>query len=340
MNKNSYKFNSSPQSKIANTILFLLAFLLFNNVVYAEPITIRFSHVVNDNATKGQMAITFKKLIKERLGDEVLKVEIYNNSSLVNDDELADALINGRVEMGVPSISKLKKFSKRLQVFDIPFIFVSTEAVENFMDGPYGKRMLQLLKNRGLIGLGFMDSGMKQISAKTPIKLPSDLKGLRYRIMNSDVLEAQFRQIQAIPLRKPYSKVYSLLKDNKIDGQENTWSNMFSKKFYEHQPYIIESNHGYLGSIVLTSTKFWESIPSGIKPVVEKSLKESLEYGNTLAKERALSDRERIIKSGLTKIHLMTLEERKQWVTAMQPVWKSYEDEIGSELIQAAASSR
>ncbi|MGH1539055.1 MAG: DctP family TRAP transporter solute-binding subunit [Arenicella sp.] len=340
MKKNSYKFNSSPQSKIVNITLFLLTFLMFNNAVYAEPITIRFSHVVNSETPKGQLASNFKQLVKERLGDEVVKVEIYDNSSLVNDDELADALINGQVEMGVPAISKLKKYSKRLQVFDIPFIFVSPEAVDNFVKGQYGKRMLRLVESKGLTGLGFLSSGMKQLSAKTPIKLPEDLKGLRYRIMNSDVLEAQFLQLDAVPLRKPFSQVYSLLRDNKIDGQENTWISVYAKKLHEHQPYFIESNHGYLGSMVLTSTKFWKSIPSEIRPVVEKSLAEALEYGNNVAKEKTISDREKIELSNKTNIHLMTIEERKKWVAAMQPVWKSYENEIGSELIQAAASAR
>lgn len=326
----------------ARLLLLLSGLLMAANAVVAsnQPLVIRFSHVVTQDTPKGHLASRFKQLLKQRLGDERVRVEIYESSSLFNDDELADALVNGRVEMGVPAISKLKKYSKRLQVFDIPFIFVSTEAVDNFVKGPYGERMLRLVEPKGLLGLGFLGSGMKQLSANKPIKLPEDLKGLRYRIMNSDVLDAQFRQVGAIPVRKPFSKVYSSLANNEIDGQENTWISVYSKKLHEHQRYFIESNHGYLGSMVLTSKRFWDSIPDDIKPVVEQSLAEALEHANQVAKAKGTLDRDKIVSANTSDIHKMTIDERKAWVRAMQPVWNSYADEIGSELIQAAASAR
>ena len=193
------------------------------------------------------MARKFQQLLSERLGDEVASVVIYPNSSLYGDNEVGDELLKGNVELAAPSVSKLKKYTKRLQVFDIPFLFVTPESADNFLRGPYGKRMLRLVGRKGLLGLGFLNNGMKQLSASTPIRRPEDVKGLKFRIMNSDVLAAQFEQIGAIPMRKPFSQVYSLLQSQEIDGQENTWSNIYSKKFYEYQPHIIESNHGYLG---------------------------------------------------------------------------------------------
>jgi len=322
-------------------ITIISIFCLFQNfTAIAAPLEFRIAHEVAEDTPKGQMALRFKELIDKRLGNDVLNVKIYPDSSLVNDKKIGEWLLNGQVEMGAPSVSKLKKYTKRLQVFDIPFLFVSPEAADNFIKGPYGKRMLRLVRSKGLLGLGFLNNGMKQLSATKPIKTPGDFEDLKFRIMNSDVLEAQFKQINAVPLRTPFSKVYSLLKNNEIDGQENTWSNIYSKKFYEFQPYMIESNHGYLGYMVITSAKFWDSLPENIKPIVSQSLEEAIDHGNKIALEKAIGDKDKILETGASAIHTLTVEERKAWVTAMQPVWNSYKDEIGSELIQAAASAR
>jgi C4-dicarboxylate-binding protein DctP len=321
-------------------LIILSLLLLPVSVTSAEPIKIRFSHIVAEDTPKGKMALRFKSLVQQRLGNEKVVVDIYPNSTLFGDNNVVDELLNNNVELAAPSMSKLKKFTKRVQVLDIPFLFVSPEAANNFLKGPYGKRMLRLVSNKGLIGLGYLNNGMKQLSANSPIQVPTDIQGLRFRIMNSDVLEAQFNQVGAKPVRKPFKEVYNLLKTKEIDGQENTWSNIFSKKFYEYQPHIIESNHGYLGYMVMSSKSFWESMPVEIKEIVEKSLADALEYGNEVALEKVVSDRANILATGKSDIHIMSLAERRAWVTAMQPVWKSYENEIGSELILAAASAR
>ena len=92
--------------------------------------------------------------------------------------------------------------------------------------------------------------------------------------------------------------------------------------------------------MIITSAKFWQTIPADIKPTIEKSLAEAIDFGNRIALKKTAEDRQNIVDTGKSEIHIMSLDERKAWVTAMQPVWQSYENEIGSELIQAAASAR
>ena len=91
---------------------------------------------------------------------------------------------------------------------------------------------------------------MKQLSAYSPLKVPADAKGKKFRIQTSDILAAQFEQVGGVPLKKPFSEVFTLLQTRAIDGTENPWSNIYSKKFFEAQPYITESNHGVLDYIV------------------------------------------------------------------------------------------
>ncbi len=166
--------------------------------------------------------------------------------------------------------------------------------------------------------------------------MPDDAAGQKFRIMSSDVLVEQFHAVKASPQKKPFSEVFTLLQTKAIDGQENTWSNIYSKKFYEVQDYISASDHGYLGYLVVSSQEFWNGLPADVRPVVEKALAEAIEFGNQIALQKSVDDRKAIEASGRSTIIDLKPEERQQWVTAMKPVWKKFENEIGKDVIDAA----
>jgi C4-dicarboxylate-binding protein DctP len=162
---------------------------------------------------------------------------------------------------------------------------------------------------------------------------------LKFRIQTSDVLAAQFEALGAVPLKKPFSEVFTLLQTKAIDGQENTWSNIYSQKFFEVQPYITESNHGLIDYLVVTSAEFWNGMPEDIRTEVKKALDDAIAFGNKVAEEKDMSDKQRIIDSKRSEIITLTPEERAQWVEVMKPVWKQFEEEIGKDLIDAAYAS-
>ncbi len=315
--------------------ILMVAGLLLASQVYADPIVIKFSHVVAENTPKGQMANRFKALIAERLGDKVL-VEVYPNSQLFGDNKVLEAMLLNDVQMAAPSLSKFKRYTKKLQLFDLPFLFNDIDAVDRFQQSAQGKTLLHAVEKKGLIGLGYLHNGMKQLSASKPLRVPADAKGLKFRIMASDVLAAQFEALGATPLKKPFSEVFTLLQTKAIDGQENTWSNIYSKKFYEVQPYITESNHGVLDYMVVTSKEFWMGLPEELRSEIKQALDESIAFGNQVALEKAVSDKQAIITSKRSEIIELTPEERAQWVAAMKPVWKQFEKQIGPSLIEAA----
>jgi len=307
-------------------------------VAQAKEIVIKFSHVVAENTPKGQMANKFRDLVAERLPGKV-KVEVYPNSQLFTDKKVLEAMLLGDVQLAAPSLSKFKKYTKKLQLFDLPFLFKDMNAVEKFQNGPAGQKLLQATRKKGLIGLGYLHNGLKQLSASKPLKVPADANGLKFRIMSSDVLQAQFEAVKANPLKKPFSEVFTLLQTKAIDGQENTWSNIYSKKFFEVQEYITESNHGALDYMVVSSAEFWDSMPDGIRMTVKKSLDEAIAHGNKVAAGKAVTDRQKIIDSGRSKVIQLTDAERQQWVDAMKPVWAKFEGQIGKDLIDAAVKS-
>ncbi|OOY35807.1 C4-dicarboxylate ABC transporter [Solemya velum gill symbiont] len=304
----------------------------------AAPITIKFSHVVAENTPKGQMANKFKDLIAERMGDKVV-VEVFPNSQLFGDNKVLEAMLLGDVQIAAPSLSKFKKYTKALQVYDLPFLFKDMAAVERFQKSDAGVKLLTSLESKGLVGLGYLHNGLKQLSASKPLRTPADASKLKFRIMSSDVLAAQFEAVEAVPLKKPFSEVFTLLQTRAIDGQENTWSNIFSKKFFEVQPYITESNHGVLDYMVVTSAEFWNGMDADTRNGVQQALNEALVFGNEIAAQKAVEDRQKIIDSGRSEVLSLSDAERAQWVEAMKPVWKQFEGDIGADLIEAAAAS-
>ncbi len=316
------------------------ASLMLSNAVMAEPINIRFAHVVSPDAPKGRMAQKFKELVQQRLGNDKVTVTIYPNSTLFSDSKVLSGMLDGAVELAAPSLSKLKKYSTRFQVFDLPFVFSSPIAAEKFLGGEYGVRLLDSLKPNGFQGLGYLNNGMRQLSSNTIMRKPDDISGLKFRYSGSDVAKSWLASTGAKPLKISFSKVYGKLESKEIDGQMNVWSNILSKRFYEHQKYIVESDHSYLAYVILSSDKFWNSLPSDIRPVLEASMKDAIAFGNDIARQKVVSDRQKVIEAGTSEIYKLTVAERQAWTEAMLPVWKKYESEIGSGLIQAAASQR
>ena len=304
----------------------------------AAPITIKFAHVVAENTPKGQAANKFRDLVAERLADKVV-VEVFPSSQLFGDDAVLEAMLLGDVQLAAPSLSKFERYTKSLQVFDLPFLFKDMAAAEKFQKSEAGQKLLSSMESKGLLGLGYIHNGLKQISASKPLRVPADANGLKFRIQTSDVLAAQFQALGAVPLKKPFSEVFTLLQTKAIDGQENTWSNIYSQKFFEVQPYITESNHGLIDYLVVTSAEFWNGLPDDLRPEIKKALDEAIAFGNQVAADKDLSDRQRVVDSKRSEIIVLTPEERAQWVEAMKPVWKQFEEEIGKDLIDAAYGS-
>ncbi len=321
---------------IGSLLLAATAFTPITSI--ARTVDIKFSHVVAENTPKGIMAMKFKELVEQRLPGQVT-VSVYPNSQLFNDNKVLEAMLLGDVQMAAPSLSKFQSFTKKLQVFDLPFLFRDIDAVDRFQQSETGKSLLRSIENRGLIGLGYLHNGMKQLSSNDPIVTPEQIKGKKFRIMTSDVLQAQFEQVDAIPLKKPFSEVFTLLQTRAIDGQENTWSNTYSKKFYEVQPFITASNHGVLDYLVVTSAEFWLGLPDELRTEIKRALDDAIAYGNEMSKNKANEDRKLIEDSGVTKVMELTDEQRQAWVQAMKPVWKKFERQIGKDVINAAVEA-
>jgi len=299
------------------------------------PIVIKFSHVVAPDTPKGRGAERFKQAAEQRTQGRV-KVEIYPNSQLFKDKEELEALQLGAVQMLAPTVSKFAPLGvKEFEVFDLPYILPDRAAIKKITQGPVGQQLMQKLEPRGIVGLAYWDSGFKIMSANKPLRMPEDFRGLKMRIQSSKVLEAQFRALKSLPQVMAFSEVYQAMQTGAIDGSENTPSNMFTQKHFEVQKHITLSDHGYIGYAVITSRKFWDSLPADIRAALTEAMKDATDYANQVA-ERDNNDAIAAMKaSGKSEFHTPTDTERQAWRAAMAPVYDEMASRIGRDLIDA-----
>ena len=301
----------------------------------AGETVIKFSHVTNtDKHPKGIAATLLAARINEEMNGKAC-MEVFPNSTLYDDNKVLEALLQGDVQLAAPSLSKFEKFTKQFRIFDLPFMFENIEAVDAFQASDAGQALLDSMQRRGLQGLTFWHNGMKQMSANKPLRKPTDADGLKFRVMSSDVLVAQMKAIGGSPQKMAFSEVYGALQQKVVDGQENTWSNIYGKKFFEVQDGITETNHGIIDYLVVTNVDWLEGLKPDVRDQFLKILAEVTKTRNAESYAVNQANKKYIIEAG-GKVLKLSDAERQQWVKAMTPVWKQFEKDVGEEAINAA----
>lgn len=324
--------------KIRAMLSFIPLFCFTLIAAGAEPIVIRFSHVVAEQTPKGSGASRFQQLVEEKLAGRV-KVEVFPRAKLYNDDEVFIALLNGDVQLAAPSLSKFSVITKALELYDLPFLFNDLAAVERFQGGEIGQRLLHALDDKGFKGLGYWPNGMRVISANKPLRSPADLRGLTLRIEPSKVIAEQYQRLGAIPVKLSFAHTRDALRRELVEGQENSWSNIYSQGFQTLQTNITETNHSFQGYMLITSKAFWNGLPTDVRGELETILAQVTEEVKAQAAEQARQDRQAIIAAGKPKVIALTDEERELWRQAMTPVWTSFTPAIGPTVIAAAQAA-
>ena len=298
-------------------------------------IVIKFSHVTNtDKHPKGIAASLLQERVNEEMNGKAC-MEVYPQSTLYNDDQVLEAILQGDVQMAAPSLSKFEQFTKQFRIFDLPFMFANVDAVDAFQASETGQAMKESMTRRGLLGLEFWHNGMKQMSADVPLMSPSDANGLKFRVQNSDVLKAQMAALGGSPQPMAFSEVYGALQTGVVDGQENTWSNIYGQKFFEVQDGITETNHGIIDYLVVTGVDWWDSLDGDVRDQLATILSEVTATRNGESTRVNEEAKQAIIDAGGT-VRSLTPEQRAEWVAVMKPVWDEFKDDVGQENIDAA----
>jgi C4-dicarboxylate-binding protein DctP len=304
-----------------------------------QTFEIKFSHVVTPQTPKGQAAEKFKEVIDRECGDRI-NVEIFANSELFGDKDELQALQSGSVQMLAPASAKFTTIAPQLQVLDLPFLFDSVEDIPEVAspDTAAGQAIFEneALASKNIKVLNLWDNGLKQLSSNTQMGKPEDLKGLKFRIQPSDVLRDQFAAWGAGSTPLAFAEVYNALQQGVVDGQENPYSNIESQNMHTVQKHITESNHGYIGYVLVINQKFYDSLPSELQECVDTASQESSEFNREVAADINREAKKTIEEAGTTTITNLDEAQRQAFKDAVVPsVWQKHADVIGQDLIDA-----
>ncbi len=301
-------------------------------------IVIKFSHVVSAvGHPKGDAATLLAARINAEM-DGTACMEVFPNSTLFDDNKVMEALLLGDVQLAAPSLSKFESFTLKYRLFDLPFLFSDLEAVARFTASDEGKGMLSAINPVGYVGLGYWFSGLKQFSATRPLLTPSDAEGLKFRVQTSDVAVAMIEAMGGSAQKLAFAEVYGALQTGVVDGQENTWSNIYTRKFFEVQDGVTETNHQLLAYLLVTSDEWLNSLDADVRDQFLSIVNDVTVEANLSVADKEAANRQNILDAGGT-IRELTSEQRQEWVDTMRPVWSLFEDDIGADLIAAAVAA-
>ena len=300
-------------------------------------IVIKFAHDVAETHPKGVAANDLANRVNTQMNG-VACMQVFPNSTLFDDDKVKEAMLLGDVQLAAPSLSKFEAYTKKYRLFDLPFLFNDLAAVNRFYKTDAAQSLKHTLEDVGFEGLDFWASGIKQFSAKKPLLVPSDANGLKFRIQPSDVALAMVEAMGASGQKLAFKEVYGALQTGVVDGQENSWCNIYTQKFYEVQDGITETNHSLLGYLVITSKEWLDSLDEDVRKQFLQLVDDTTENFNASIAEKEKGCRQNIIDAGST-VRELTPEQRAEWVETMKPVWAQFEGDVGKDMIDAAVAS-
>jgi len=204
----------------------------------------------------------------------------------------------------------------------LPFVFRSVEHMRKVLDGPVGEEILKSMESQGLVGLAFYDSGARSFyTVKKPIRTLADMKGLKIRVIQSDLFVAMVEALGANPTPMPYGEVYTALKTGIVDAAENNWPSYESSRHFEAAKYYNLSEHSLAPEVLVFSKKVWDTLPPADQAMLRQAAKESVPYMRKLWDEREVKSRGVVEKAG---IQTVTLANKKEFVDAMAPVYARF----------------
>jgi len=299
----------------------------------SDQIVFKFSHVVAENTPKGRAAAKFADLVEEK-SNGTIKIVVFPNGSLYTDIEEINALKEEQVHIIAPSTSKLGRLSSEWGVLDLPFAFPTYEAIEAGIHGPIGEHLLNSLQKEGLKGLAHWSNGFKQFTTNLgPIVAPQDMKGQTFRIMQSEVIQAQFDLLGAKAQQESFNSTYNLIEEGKVNAEENTISNIYSKKFYNVQKHLTISNHGYLGYAVMMDQQVWNQQTENTKQILLEAMQETTDWNDQNSIKMNEEQLELIKQNSSIEIHELTAKEKRHWMQSLEPVYEEFSEIIGEELV-------
>ncbi len=309
-------------------ILLVAVACFFATAIAAQAKVYRLGHVVNEKDGFHVAAVKFKELVEKRSNGRI-KIQIYPNAQLGDERTLLEGLQMGSVDFAVITSGPISNFAPKFAVVDMPFLFKDAKTAYRVLDGSIGKDLLKELEKANLKGLAFAERGFRNLTNnKRPIHKPSDVKGLKIRVMQNPVYVDTFRALGANAVPMAWGDCLTALQQGTIDGQENPVNVIYAFKIYETQKYLAMTRHTYAPAVIMMGLNLWKQFSPSDQKLLLKCAQEAAEY------ERAWDNGQEAKQLDFIKAHGMTVTypDLKAFRTAVKPVYDKYRPKFGNYL--------
>lgn len=250
-----------------------------------------------------------------------ISIKVFPAAQLGEEKDTIEQTQFGVLDLNRVSLVPLNNIIPLTQIPSLPFLFSSTEHAHKVLDGPIGDEILASFAEKGLIGLAFYDSGARSFyNAVRPIKTVEDMKGMKIRVQQSDLMVGMIKALGANPTPMPFGEVYGGLQTHAIDGAENNWPSYYSTRHFEVAKYYSISEHLIVPEALMMSKKTWDKMSKEDQKLIREAAKKSVLKMRELwqAQEKVAYDA--VVKGGA---QINTLE-KAPFIAAMSTVYDQY----------------
>jgi tripartite ATP-independent transporter DctP family solute receptor len=318
--------------------LFVIALLLVAVALAsaAPKYNWKLASVLPDSHPVHQALVFFAdELAKKSNGD--IKLTLFPAGQLGQEKDYIEAIKIGSLEFAKVSSGPVGQYAPTFQVISLPLIWRNLDHQHKVLQGAVGKRLMGDLDKAGYKGLAFMDAGFRSITATKPIYSPSDLKGLKIRVMQSKPLIDTVNALggNAVPMGQ--SEVYSALQTKVIDGWENNEPTVLSFNMQEVAKYFSYTRHSSIPDFLMMSKKLFDGLPKNIQAMIEQTALEAMEKHNKLWGEMIDKTIADLKAKGMVFNEVKDVTEFQK---AVGGVWKEFEPIVGKDLIEAVVNTK
>ncbi len=250
-----------------------------------------------------------------------LSIKVFPASQLGEEKDTIEQTQLGVLDFNRVNLVPLNNIIPLTQIPSLPFLFKSTEQAQRVLDGPIGQEILDSFAEKNLIGLAFYDSGARSFyNMKHPIKTPEDMKGMKIRVQQSDLMVGMIKALGANPTPMPFGEVYGALQTGAIDGAENNWPSYYSTRHFEVAKYYSLSQHLMVPEVLMMSKKSWDKLSKDDQKLVRDAAKKSVQKMHELWAAQEKIAHEAVVKGG-SQINEV---DKQPFMDAMKPVYDQY----------------
>jgi tripartite ATP-independent transporter DctP family solute receptor len=286
----------------------------------------------NENYPTVQALRYMGGLVAERSGGRH-HIRVFHSRQLGEEKETIEQTRAGAIDLNRTNGALIGNFVPAMNVLAMPFLFRSIEHLQKVLDGPIGSEILNSFEPYGFVGLAFYDSGARSIyNSARPVRSIADIKGLRLRVQQSELMSDTIRALGAEPIMLPYGQVLTALSTVLIDGAENNWPSFVTSGHYKFAGYYTLTEHAMSPEVLVMSQKAWESLSAEDRTIFREAAIRSGHFMHDKWKDLEQRSRRQAEAEGVT---IITDFDRKPFEAAMAGIYqKAQRDPAVAELIE------